>query len=196
MCLIHKVIFKKGVVHMRLWKTMVFLITLFCSCCICFAQTPNTPESDIELSELSLGGVTLNMPYQKVAQIYGEPKWQYGDPNNGIAEYGDTVRIGFDKNLVTYVLVLADNGWRTPKGIGVGMTIDDVYRAYGYLDFSEKGTKGVYYVYKNYSGKTLLEVMAPKKLYVSTDTSPKITSLEIYSSSPNGTMPGYPEHYK
>ena len=186
----------KGEVNMKLWKTMMFLFALFCSCCICFAQPPNPPKSNIDLSELSLGGVTLNMPYQKVVQMYGEPQWQYGDSNNGIAEYGSTVRIGFDKNLVTYVLVMADNGWKTPKGIGVGMTIDAVYKAYGYLDFSEKGTKGVYCVYKNYTGKTLLEIFAPKMLYVSTDTSPEITSLEIYSSSPNGVMPGYPEHYR
>ena len=140
---------------------------------------------------MCLGGVTINMPYQSVVQMYGEPQWQYGDSNNGIAKYGDSVRIGFNKNQVTYVLVMANNGWKTPKGISVGMNIDDVYKIYGNEYIAEKGAKGDYVVYQYNEGIFGERI----RLYISTDLSPEINSLEIYKSSPNKATPGFPEHY-
>ena len=183
---------------MRLKKFLFLLLALFCSCCVCSARGVNDLDKTIEKSELCLGGITIDMPYQSVVKMYGEPQWKYGNPNNGIAMYGDTVRIGFDKNIVTYVLVMADNGWKTPKGISVGMTLDDVYKAYGMLEISEKGAKGDYVVYHYVRGPERIGqelIFESKKLYVSCDLSKKITSLEIYSSSPNREYPGHFEHY-
>lgn len=189
----------KGVCLMLFRKTFLLLIVLLASCCLCYAQPSNNLDNTIAKNELSLGGVTINMPYQNVVQMYGVPQWQYGDPGNGIAIYGDSVRIGFDNNVVTYVLVMADNGWKTPKGISVGMTIDDVHKAYGNTYAWEKGAKGDYLVYRytegpERRGNTIF--MEKISLYVSHNLSPKINALEIYSHSPNKATPGLPEHYK
>lgn len=185
---------------MSLRRILFLLVALLCSCSLCYAvQGINSIDTTIEKSELSLGGVTVHMPYQRVVQMYGEPQWKYGDPNNGVALYGDSVRIGFNKNQVTYVLVMANNGWKTPKGISVGMNINEVYRVYGKEYSNEKGAKGDYVVYQNVEGperrgNTIF--MERIRLYISTDLSPEINSLEIYESSPDKTSPGYPEHYK
>ena len=102
--------------------------------------------------EICLGGVGTWGSYpvdnlagtgSAVRDIYGEPTriernvWRYDDDTYGdIWRYGDSVEIYFVKmsfsaeEEIAAVKVTADNGWKTPSGLAVGMSIEDALRMY------------------------------------------------------------------
>ena len=92
---------------------------------VCFA---------IGKDDFSLGGVQLNTPYDEVIKMYGQPTSTpggYSQMVSNVIMYGDNVEIGFLGKKVRYVVTTADNAWRTPAGVYVGMSIDEIIRIYG-----------------------------------------------------------------
>ena len=88
----------------------------------------------LSLEEFSLGGVQLNMPYDNVIEMYGQPTSHpggYAQLVNDVIIYGNDVEIGFLGKKVRYVVTTANNGWKTPSGIYVGMPIDEVIKICG-----------------------------------------------------------------
>ena len=81
----------------------------------------------MSLSEFNLGGVGLNMPYNDVIKMYGEPTSKPGGWAQLVSDcikYGNDVEIGFLGKKVRYVVT-------TPAGVYVGMNINDVIKIYG-----------------------------------------------------------------
>jgi len=108
-------------------KKIFMLATLLVSMLsnICFAVGRN---------DFSLGGVYLNMPRSEVIEMYGPPTSRPGGWAQLVSDcikYGNDVEIGFLGKNVRYVVVTADNGWKTAAGVRVGMSLDDVIKIYG-----------------------------------------------------------------
>lgn len=104
---------------------MTALITVMMVASVCSA---------IGRNEFSLGGIYLNMPYNSVIKMYGQPTSHPGGWAQLVTDcikYGNDVEIGFCNKKVRYVTVTANNGWKTPSGVYVGMSINDVIRKYG-----------------------------------------------------------------
>lgn len=151
-------------------------LTLLLLSVVCFAYDPHNPPK-ISDTEMSLGGVRLGMSYQDVVNMYGVPKWKNGDANIGVAMYGKSIRIGFEDQKVVYIFTRANNGWKTPSGLAVGMKLDDAFRMYGKGDILGKGyfaeyyrwlgeKKGTFYVatdYKDYHKITYIELEGNKR---------------------------------
>ena len=92
-------------------------------------RAPGFEQNDVEL-----GGVRLGMSYDEVIKLKGKPSKE--EKSNvqlvkNVIFYGDNVEIGFAKDKVRYVTVSANNDWKTPAGLHVGMTLDDVEKMYG-----------------------------------------------------------------
>ena len=100
-------------------------------------------------SEMYLGGITLyskrkNPNYwDEIERIYGKPK---NDSLTGWTwTYGDSVELHTPEGNLSDILVTANNGWKTPSGIGVGTSVNELVQKYGepYLSKSY-GNKRVY----------------------------------------------------
>ena len=84
-------------------------------------------------SDVSVGYVQPGMSMDEVRNIYGPLKGTTTHYDKNALGYGDTVKIipTADGNAVKSILVEGNNGWATPAGITVGMSIDEVTRIYG-----------------------------------------------------------------
>jgi hypothetical protein len=88
----------------------------------------------MELDEFSLGNLELNTPYNDVIKAYGQPTSHPGgwaQLVTDVIKYGNGVEIGFCGKKVRYIAVTENNGWKTPSGVRVGMSIDKVIELYG-----------------------------------------------------------------
>lgn len=113
----------------------------------------NMAMASMAPGEDSLGGLSLGNHRDYVTQIYGEPdkttgvfEQRYGPRYGEKVQYGDSVVMLFtsfyDKEgpfILSYIHISANNGFSTPKGIHVGSTKNEVYRAYGKPDLTQKG---------------------------------------------------------
>ena len=83
--------------------------------------------------DVSLGGMQPRMSLDYVREIYGPMKETTTHYDKHAVGYGDTVKIipTADGRGVKSILVEANNGWATPAGITVGMSIDEVKKIYG-----------------------------------------------------------------
>lgn len=112
----------------------------------------NVALASIVPGEDSLGGLSLGNHRDYVTQIYGEPdqstgvfEQKYGPRYGEKVQYGDSVVMlftAYDRNesfVLSYIHISANNGFSTPKGIHVGSTKNEVYRAYGKPDLTQKG---------------------------------------------------------
>ncbi len=173
------VLCKKEVLIMK--KSIVFLLTIvvFMISSMCSAAIQST---------VSLGGVSIGMPYKDVIAMFGTPnktfehKTQDGRLLSRYIEYGDTVQIMFDYNGdrlggVANVFVVANNGWKLPNGIGVGSNINEIRRLYGMGECHSKGEYGDYWEFKLSDGTTITATIdIDPELNGMSD---KITSLQI-----------------
>ena len=142
-------------------KTKVGLVSAFAALCIggmAFAELP--PE------EAYVGGVRLGYTEDQVTQIYGAPTSvspaSYKAALNGYAKsvkYGDSVSFYCASDTetgpfhVNSIHITANNGFTTPRGIHVGSTMQEVYRAYGKPDFDIPSKASPYIMYKTRNGK-------------------------------------------
>ena len=92
-------------------------------------RAPGFEEKDVEL-----GGIRIGMSYDEVIKLKGKPTKE--EKSNvqlvrNVIFYGHNVEIGFSKEKVRYVTVSADNDWRTPTGLHVGMPLNVAETMYG-----------------------------------------------------------------
>ena len=117
---------------------LLFLILLTISS-VSFAQVKLTAD------QIALGGIHLWQPTSYVQQIYGVPakvlsdgSLLYGDYSIYISTYGKSGNL-----RVKSIMATADNGWKTPAGIKVGMNESVIQETYGknFTTFKKKGIK-------------------------------------------------------
>ena len=88
----------------------------------------------MNLSEFNLGGLQLNTAYNDVIKMYGEPTSKPGgwaQLVSDVIKHGDDIEIGFLGKKVRYIVTTANNGWKTPAGVYVGMPLSKVISIYG-----------------------------------------------------------------
>lgn len=126
------------------------------------------PCAAIPRSEIALGGIPLLKKYsvEDVKRMYGPPTKE----SYGIMEYGDSVRVLSDEGMISCIEVTDDNGWKTPSGIHVGMTQDEILDAYGPPDDSARKGRKTLHVYMDDEQRCVLGV-----LYDKTDTAFMVT---------------------
>lgn len=83
--------------------------------------------------DVSVGWMQPRMSLEEVQKVYGPMKKTTTHYNKNALGYGDTVKIipASDGQTVKSILVTGNNGWATPAGITVGMSIDEVKKIYG-----------------------------------------------------------------
>ena len=96
----------------------------------------------IPRTECRIGDVWLGMPYEELVRMHGEPAWKSGERAKGVVMYGKNLRIGLEDGKVAYIYTRANNGWRTPAGLKVGMSRKDAVLLYG--EGNRSGTSPVY----------------------------------------------------
>ena len=107
----------------KIFATVIVLVAAVASVC-----------GAVGKNDFSLGGVWLNMPYNDVVKMYGQPTSRpggYAQLVTDVIKYGNGVEIGFLGKNVRYVVTTANNGWKTPSGLHVGMSIDEAIRICG-----------------------------------------------------------------
>lgn len=126
----------------RIFSMLLFLILLTISS-VSFAQVKLTSD------QIALGGIHLWQPISYVQQIYGVPakvlsdgSLLYGDYSIYISTYGKSGNL-----RVKSIMATADNGWKTPAGIKVGMNESVIQETYGknFTTFKKKGIKYIQY---------------------------------------------------
>lgn len=168
----------------KIFLTAIFFILISTNIC-----------GAVEINEFSLGGIQLNMPYDNVIKIYGQPTSHpggYAQLVSDVIIYGDSVEIGFLGKKVRYVVTQKNNGWATPSGVRVGMSIDDVKKIFGndyttqtrtqadtsgknYFDYTWTGNK---YTWKNFVNDDLTLALSV------VETGGKVTAVMIHQITP------------
>ena len=114
--------------------------------------------ANLATNEGALGGITPGSDVEYVTEIYGIPDvdgpakyvaaWsEYGK----VVKYGDSVSFwctGKSENGPFHVMsmcISANNGFATPRGIHVGSTRREVYRAYGKPTVNQNNGKDWWY---------------------------------------------------
>ncbi|MBQ6976437.1 MAG: hypothetical protein IJQ16_07800 [Selenomonadaceae bacterium] len=154
----------------------------------------------VERNEFALGGVRLNIPYDDVIKMYGQPTSHpggYAQLVSDVITYNG-VEIGFLGKKVRYVVTTKNNGWETPSGVRVGMSIDDVIGIFGadystqirnksdipkwmlnsdkkYFDYTWTGTR---YTWKNFVSDELTLALSV------VETGGKVTAVIIHQFTP------------
>ena len=104
----------------------------------------NVAMAKLATDEGALGGIAPGTDLDYVVEIYGtpnedpEPKFAIAyDMYTKMVKYGDSVSFYCTSNSasgpfdVVMIHISANNGFATPRGIHVGSTRQEVYRAYG-----------------------------------------------------------------
>lgn len=131
---------------MRHVLTIVFFGILLLSN-VCFAR-------DLEIDELTMGGLPLGCSMDDVQSVYGSPDAErsVGDGYTGecvIWKYGETLSIKFRDGALDGVTTTADNGFATLAGAYVGMPVYQLDAMYGkpmnYVRNRKTAGKGMLY---------------------------------------------------
>lgn len=127
---------------------LVIVLMLFSTNNFCNAEMPR--------KEMYLGGLTFGSSTVQMLRMYGNPsKTEGGIEHLYTCHYGDTVTIGYNSyaNKLFEIVVTENNGWHTPKGLSVGMTLDKMLELYGESDFVQSGADKSVYAYFHSNGK-------------------------------------------
>jgi len=107
-------------------------------------------------NEMYLGGLTFGSSTAQMFRMYGNPtKTEGGVEFLYDCTYGKSVKISYaaDINKIFKITVLDNNGWTTPAGLAVGMTIDKAVELYGNADFEKFANGKAVYAYFHNNGK-------------------------------------------
>lgn len=125
----------------------------------------NHCNAAIAKEEISLGEISLPNRVAAVRSMYGNPARRVKGPN-GKLFYGKDVEIDLEDGIVTSIYTWADNGWRTPSGLAVGMSMDDARKRYGTPDLTEQTDRKslyIYFVNPKYQSGGILGIVCDKK---------------------------------
>ena len=173
----------------------IFMLACICTILaseICFA---------IDKNEFALGGVVPNMPYNALVSMYGQPTSKtkgYAQLIHEVVKYGDDVEIGLMGNKIRYVVTTANNGWKTPSGVSVGMSIDEVVKILGRNYDTEKRPSpldgdrkffyakwsGTKYIWSQVSENFMYEAGDTKYFIAVVVNDKKVTAVELNQITP------------
>jgi hypothetical protein len=155
-----------------MWKRILSLIFafVFSLAALCFAD-----QIPLGNDEASIGGVKLGSSMDYVRSIYGVPSGQafgYDSFRNSVTiyNYGDTFYLyvyeGNGKSYINELLTTANNGLKTPMGVTVGMSEDEIFKIYGQKNPSSISYKTRVYEYVTKNGMHIdLTMKESKKVY-------------------------------
>lgn len=106
-------------------------------------------------NEMYIGGLTFGSSTVQFLKMYGNPTVTEGGVEHLFScKYGDSVEISYNAeiNKIFKITVTDNNGWKTPKGLAVGMTIDKALELYGDADFIKNGDEKTVYAYFHLRG--------------------------------------------
>ena len=115
--------------------SVMAVISLLVFSTVCMANV----SSD---SQVSLGGIMPGCSGDYVIQVYGAPDREVTRHADGMTlttyYYGSTLQVAIftHNNIVHHIYSTGNNGFYTPDGLGVGMSVETVYRLYGRDGFS------------------------------------------------------------
>lgn len=152
-----------------MWKRTLSLILAFVLSLpiLCFASRIFLPDK-----EAAIGGVPLGSAMAYVRSIYGAPDGRtYGydsfHQKVTIYNYKNTFFLyayeGNGQSSVSELLLTADNRLKTPLGVTVGMTEDDVFRMYGQKAPERTSYKTKEYLYTTELGLCIELTMRERK---------------------------------
>ena len=139
----------------KLISVMVVALLLMFST-VCMARVHSN-------SQVSLGGIAPGSSGDYVIQVYGTPDRKSTKREDGMTlttyYYGSTVKVAIltNSNTVHHIYSTGNNGFYTPDGLGVGMSVETVYRLYGRDGFSFNHD-GVRYIEYGKAGGNALTV--------------------------------------
>ena len=116
----------------------------------------NFCSAEMARNEMYLGGLTFGSSTAQMLRMYKAPdKTEGGVEQLYDCNYGNSVKISYNayNNKIFKITVLADNGWKTPKGLAVGMPISQAIEFYGNADFEKYGAEKAVYAYFHSNGK-------------------------------------------
>jgi uncharacterized protein YbbC (DUF1343 family) len=119
---------------------LTFLCLLFTS--VSFAKVP--------ANDMAIGGITVGSNDNYVRKIYGAPTHIKTTRVGCEYYYNSSLSIQFiksDEYKVTSVISKDSNGLKTPQGITVGSSFDDLLNSYGTPDNSYRLSGNDYYSY-------------------------------------------------
>ena len=133
-----------------------FFIVVVISLMVIVGQA-NFCNASMPYSEMYLGGFTVGSSYSAMKKMYGEPVTDKDHAeDNYTCNYGDSVNVGYNRytDEIQHIKISANNGWKTPAGLAVGMNISDALNMYGNPDYKKVGSsKSAYcYFYINQQG--------------------------------------------
>lgn len=106
-------------------------------------------------NEMYIGGLTFGSSTVQFLKMYGSPTVTEGGIEHLFScKYGESVEISYNAeiNKIFKITVTDNNGWKTPKGLAVGMTIDKALELYGDADFVKNGDEKTVYAYFHLRG--------------------------------------------
>ena len=107
----------------KIFVALIFILAAFVGGNL---VTKNICSASMPYSEMSLGGITYESTYSDLIRTYGRPTYQNpGVEHEAECHYGNDVKIFYNsfQNKINTVIVTANNGWATPRGLTVGMNI-------------------------------------------------------------------------
>ena len=143
--------------------TLVFML-LFVFMSHSFAELP--------ANRIALG-VQLGAKFEQVKNVFGVPdrvtkeeirSEAYGDFTESKYIYGNnSIVVSFYNENAWRIESNSDNGWRTPDGVAVGMSVEDVYARLGKEDIKSPADNGETLYWYNHDTK---QQVNPGNLYV------------------------------
>lgn len=152
----------------------------------------NFCSAEMPRSEMYLGGLTFGSSTPRMLKMYGSPdKTEGGIEYLYDCTYGKSVEISYNSytNKIFKIVVSENNGWKTPAGLAVGMTIDKAVELYGNADFEKYGNEKIVYAYFHKAGK---ENDFGFIIFVDNETD-KILAMEITG---NNTMATFDDFFE
>ena len=118
-------------------------------------------------------GVQLGAKFEQVKNVFGIPdrivkeeikSEAYGDFTETKFIYGsNSIVVSFYNENAWRIESNSDNGWRTPDGVAVGMSVEDVYARLGKEDIKSPADNGETLYWYNHDTK---QQVNPGNLYV------------------------------
>ena len=129
-------------------------------------------HAELPANRIALG-VQLGAKFEQVKNVFGVPdritkqkvkSEAYGDFTESTYIYGnDSIVVKFYDEYAWRIESNSDNGWRTPDGVTVGMSLKDMYARLGKEDIKSPAENGETLYWYNHDTK---QQVNPGNLYV------------------------------
>lgn len=132
---------------------------------ITFASVIPQVSASVPASEMSLGSISAGTSINYVRQVYGMPNRT--EDMGGLYKdwYGDSVSVVYRRNgsSVMNITSSANNGFKTPSGLTVGQSKNDVVSICGSPDDTFNIADRKTFMYDSYDRTKIMRVVFDKK---------------------------------